>query len=124
MKVSPAKAVSRPIKRTKKLSNNDLPDGVDLKIWRQSFVSTYIQYVALSPNPWDIPTKLACEKMQLIWDATFPGIEYEVTSTSPVYHLVRPSYMYLLLLINICRPFSTLQTPGKAPLVQPVMPSS
>ena len=94
MKESPAKVV-RPIKRTKKLSNNDLPDGVDLKTWRQSFVSTYMQYVRSSPNPWDIPTKLACEKMQLIWDAVFTNIEYEVTSTSTVYFLIRPPYIYL-----------------------------
>ena len=94
MKESPAKAV-RPIKRTKKLSNDDLPDGVDLKIWRRSFVSTFMQYVRSSPNPWDIPAKLACEKMQLIWDAVFPNIEYKVTSTSTAYYLVRPPYIYL-----------------------------
>ena len=94
MKESPAKAV-RPIKWTKKLSNDDLPDGVDLKIWRRSFVSTFMQYVGSSPNPWDIPAKLACEKMQLIWDVVFPNIEYEVTSTSTVDYLVRPPYIYL-----------------------------
>jgi hypothetical protein len=94
MKESPAKAV-RPIKRTKKLSNDDLPDGVDLKIWRRSFVSTFMQYVGSSPNPWDIPAKLACEKMQLIWDAVFPNIKYKVTSTSTAYYLVRPPYIYL-----------------------------
>ena len=94
MKESPAKAV-RPIKRTKKLSNDDLPDGVNLKIWRRSFVSTFMQYVGSSPNPWDIPAKLACEKMQLIWDVDFPNIEYKVTSTSTVDYLVRPPYIYL-----------------------------
>lgn len=94
MRESPAKAV-RPIKRTKKLSNNDLPDGVDLKTWRRSFVSTYMQYAGSAPNPWEIPAKLACEKMQLIWDAVFPDIEYEITPTSTAYYLVSPSYIYL-----------------------------
>ena len=94
MRESPAKAV-RLIKRTKKLSNNDLPDGVDLKTWRQSFVSTYMQYAGSVPDPWDIPAKLACEKMQLIWDDVFPGIEYKVTSTSTVYYLVSPPYICL-----------------------------
>ena len=94
MKESPAKVVC-PIKQTKKLSNNNLPDGVDLKTWRRSFVATYMQYVGSSPNPWDIPAKLACEKMQLIWDAVFPNIKYKVTSTSAVYFLVRPPYIYL-----------------------------
>ncbi|KAI0249276.1 hypothetical protein BJV78DRAFT_1362940 [Lactifluus subvellereus] len=46
-----------------------------------------MQYVASLLNPWDIPAKLACEKMQLIWDTVFPDIEYEVTSTSTVYHI-------------------------------------
>jgi len=86
VKESPAKAV-RPIKRTKKLSNDDLPDGVDLKIWRRSFVSTFMQYVGSSPNPWDIPAKLACEKMQLIWDARTPeyrsGTQMAVTNLCP-----------------------------------------
>jgi hypothetical protein len=91
------KAVSCP----KKLVNNDLPDGVELKTWRRSFVSTYMQYVGSSPNPWDIPPKLACEKMQRIWDAIFPDIEYDVTSTSTVYILVSPPHISTLLLVNI-----------------------
>jgi hypothetical protein len=61
----------------------------------RQFVSTYMQYVGSLPNPWDIPAKLACGKMQLIWDAVFPNIKYEVTSTSAVYFLVRPPYIYL-----------------------------
>lgn len=96
MKVSSetVKVVSRP----KKLVNNDLPDGVELKAaWRRSFVSTYMQFVGSSANPWDIPPKLACEKMQLIWDAVFPDIKYDVTSTSTVYHIVSPSHISTLL---------------------------
>jgi hypothetical protein len=117
-------AVSRPIKWTKKLVNNDLPDGVELKTWRRSFVSTYMQYVGSSPNPWDIPATLACEKMQLIWDTVFPDIEYDVTGTSTVYHIVRPPHISTLLLVNLFRPFSVLQTPGEAPLARPVLPYS
>ena len=96
MKVSSAsvKAILCP----KKLVNNDLPDRVELKAWRRSFVFTYMQYVGSLPNPWDIPSKLACEKMQLIWDAVFPDIEYNVTITSTVYHIVSPPHMSMLLL--------------------------
>ena len=86
MKESPAKAVC-PIKRTTKLSNNDLPDGVDLKIWRRSFVSTFMQYVGSSPNPWDIPAKQAVEIMQKIWDAT-GGPDYVITTSTAVYQKV------------------------------------
>ena len=95
MREPPAKAVARPIKQTKKLSNSNLPDGFNLKTWHSSFVSTYMQYVGSSPNPWDVPAKLACKKMQLIWDVVFPDIEHEVTSTSTVYYLVSPPYIYL-----------------------------
>ncbi|KAI0245056.1 hypothetical protein BJV78DRAFT_1289384 [Lactifluus subvellereus] len=85
VKVSPVRSILCPVK--KKLGNNDLPDRVEPKTWRRSFVSTYMQYVVSLLNPWDIPAKLACKKMQLIWDTVFPDIEYEVTSTSTVYHI-------------------------------------
>lgn len=100
MKVSSesVKAVSRP----KKTVNNNLPDGVELKTWRRSFVSTYMQYVGSLPNPWDIPSKLACEKMQIIWDTIFPDIEYDVTSTSAVYHIVSPPASYVYITTNTC----------------------
>ncbi|KAG1793244.1 uncharacterized protein HD556DRAFT_1238063, partial [Suillus plorans] len=68
--------------RAKKPSNDDLPEGINPKIWRRVFISTYIQYVATLANPWEVPTKLACEKMQVIWDAIFPHIGHRVTSLS------------------------------------------
>ena len=80
--------VTRAPEQAKKPNNNDLPAGIDQKLWRPVFISTYIQFVATQPNPWEIPAKLACEKMQLIWDAIFPNIEYTVIPTSAVYLLV------------------------------------
>jgi len=47
-----------------------------------------MQFAAFQPDPWDIPAALACEKLQLIWDAIFPDISYTVTATSAVYLLV------------------------------------
>ena len=47
-----------------------------------------MQFVGGLTDPWDIPPKLACEKMQLIWDALF-DIEYKITPTSTVYIIVR-----------------------------------
>lgn len=47
-----------------------------------------MQFAALQPNPWDIPASLACEKLQLIWDAIFPHIPYTVTAAGAVYLLV------------------------------------
>ncbi|KAG2114136.1 hypothetical protein DEU56DRAFT_761879 [Suillus clintonianus] len=70
---------------TKKPGNNDLPDGVEQKLWRRVFVSTYMQYVATLANPWEVPPKLACQKLQVIWDAIFPNISCTVTSTSTMY---------------------------------------
>ncbi|KAG2337302.1 hypothetical protein BDR05DRAFT_895479, partial [Suillus weaverae] len=71
-----------------KPSNDDLPKGIDPKIWCHVFISTYIQYVATLANPWEVPAKLACEKMQVIWDAIFPHIGHTVTSLSSVYYIV------------------------------------
>ncbi|KAG1871595.1 hypothetical protein F4604DRAFT_1681411 [Suillus subluteus] len=64
VKDSPAKPTARQTERAKNLSNDDLPEGIDPKIWRRVFISTYIQYVATLANPWKVPAKLACEKMQ------------------------------------------------------------
>jgi hypothetical protein len=51
-----------------------------------------MQFAASQPDPWDIPATLACEKLQLIWNAVFPGIEYTVTATGAVYLLVSGSW--------------------------------
>jgi hypothetical protein len=83
--VSPTKLLARP---KQKLGNNDLPDGIDKKLWCQAFVATYMQFVGGLTDPWDVPPKLACEKMQLIWDALF-DIKYKITPTSTVYIILR-----------------------------------
>ncbi|KAG1824696.1 uncharacterized protein BJ212DRAFT_1475989 [Suillus subaureus] len=87
VKDSPTKPTACQTEQAKKLSNDDLPKGIDPKIWRHVFISTYIQYVATLANPWEVPTKLACEKMQVIWDAIFPHIAHTVTSLSSVYYI-------------------------------------
>ncbi|KAG1735573.1 uncharacterized protein EDB91DRAFT_1250404 [Suillus paluster] len=65
----PGKPPAHQAERTKKPGNNDLPDGVEHRLWRRVFV----------------PPKLACQKLQVIWDAIFPSISCTVTSTSTVY---------------------------------------
>jgi len=108
--------VARAPERAKKPSNNDLPASIDQKLWRPVFISTYMQWAATQPDPWDIPVKLACEKMQLIWNAIFPGSDYIVTSTSAVYLLVS-MFEYTVQSINtIYRLFNRLQTHGIMPL--------
>ena len=105
--------------RSKKPSNSDLPAGVDQKLWRSAFISTYMQFVATQPNPWEVPAKLACEKMQLIWDAIFPDIEYTVTVTSAVYLLVSMLSDTVRFIDNFCRLSSGLLTHGVVPLGRP-----
>ncbi|KAG2139788.1 hypothetical protein DEU56DRAFT_912055 [Suillus clintonianus] len=71
----------------KKPSNDDLPKGINQTIWHRVFIPTYIQYVTTLANPWKVPTKLVCEKMQVIWDVVFPNITHTVTSLSSVYYI-------------------------------------
>ena len=106
--------VPQAAKRAKKPGNNDLPDGVEAKLWRPVFVSTYMQYVGSVTNPWEIPVKTACEIMQLIWDAIFPDIPYMVTGTSTVFLIVSPSNVLIAILIFICRLSNESRTPGAA----------
>jgi hypothetical protein len=110
---SPVKTVPTVTKRIKKPGNNDLPDGVDSKLWRPVFVSTYLQYIGSTTNPWEVPVKTACKIMQLIWDAIFPDIPHTITSTSPVYIIVSPLNMSLIvILMFVCRLTNEPQTPG------------
>ncbi|KAG2123979.1 uncharacterized protein EDB93DRAFT_1258973 [Suillus bovinus] len=81
----PGKPPARQAKCMKKPGNNDLPDGVEQNLWCHVFVSTYMQYVATLANPWEVPSKLACQKFQVIWDTIFLNISCTVTSTSTVY---------------------------------------
>ncbi|KAG0705983.1 hypothetical protein DFH29DRAFT_1028190 [Suillus ampliporus] len=85
VKDSPGKPPAHQAEHTKKPGNNDLPDGVEPRLWCCVFVSTYMQYVATLANPWEVPPKLACQKLQVIWDTIFPNISCTVTSTSTVY---------------------------------------
>jgi len=78
----------------RKPNNQDLPEGIDQKLWRRVFISTYMRWVASQPNPWEIPVALACQMMQLILDAISPDISYEVTSSGSVYLLVCGDVIY------------------------------
>lgn len=117
VKDSPGKPAVRQVER-KKPSNINLPDGVDPKLWRRVFISTYMQYVATTPNPWEVPVKLGCETMQVIWNVIFPNIPYTVTSAGSVYLIVRISYISLINSTNnsICRLFSESLIPTEVPL--------
>jgi hypothetical protein len=47
-----------------KPSNNNLLALIDQKLWCLVFISICMEWVAAQPDPWDIPVKLVCEKMQ------------------------------------------------------------
>lgn len=79
---------------SKKPNNTDLPEGVDQKLWRRTFIPTYMRFVGSQSNPWEIPVKVACSTMQLIWDPLFTDIPYDITGDSLVYLLVRTSFSY------------------------------
>jgi hypothetical protein len=77
----------------KKASNRseELPDWVNAKWFRQTFVTTYMAYVGQLMDPWDMPPKLAVKTMQKIWDVT-DGKDYEITTTTAVYQKVRSRF--------------------------------
>jgi hypothetical protein len=71
----------------KNVRREELPEEIDVKWFRYTFVTTYMAYMARLMNPWDVPAKLACENMQLIWDKT-GGPSYKVTVSSTAYQKV------------------------------------
>lgn len=75
-------------KKSKKRDREPIPDFVTMKWFRQTFVSTYMAFVGQVENPWEMPTKLALEVMQKIWNATC-AFEYQITKETEVYHRVR-----------------------------------
>ena len=83
----------KPISQSKhtdisKSATGTLPAGTDVGKWCHSLISTYIQVVSSSANPWDIPPKYAIEVLQKLWDIFFPDIPQIVTMTSPIYKKV------------------------------------
>ena len=116
----PLASTSAP-ERYKKVNNTDLPKNANQRVWRRNFVSSYMQFAASQPDPWDIPSALACNKLQLLWDAIFPDIDYTVTTTSAVYLLVSGSHNYFILLTTFIHRFcNDLLTHGVALLVLPL----
>ena len=64
--------------------NKELPDWIDQQWFCQTFITTYMSFIAQSVNPWDIPSMWALEVMQTIWNAT-NGNDYQITISTPVY---------------------------------------
>jgi hypothetical protein len=76
--------VAESIKRTR---NENLPDWVDARWFRHTFVTTYMAFVGQTADPWDVPAKQAVLAMQKIWDAT-NSREYEITTSTAIYKKV------------------------------------
>jgi len=72
---------------SKKARSEDLPDWVDAKWFRHTFITTYMAYVGQVMDPWDVPAKLEVETMQKIWDGTSDQ-DYEITTSTAVYQKV------------------------------------
>ena len=73
---------------TKKPRYEELPEHIEPKWFRQTFVSTYMVFVGQTADPWDVPVKRAVEVMQKIWDST-TSRTYKITCSGPVYQKVR-----------------------------------
>ena len=71
----------------KKARIEELPDSVDAKWFRHTFIPAYMAYVGQLKDPWDVPAKQAVEMMQKIWDET-GGPDYEITTSTAVYQKV------------------------------------
>ena len=95
----------------------DLLNGTNQWVWHRTFVSTYMQFASTQLDPWDIPSTLACKKLQIIWDVIFPDIKHTVTTTSAVYILVSASWNWFMLLTIFCRFCNNLLIHGITPLV-------
>jgi hypothetical protein len=86
-----ALVVQKPLKvletASKKARIEELPDWVDAKWFRHTFIATYMAYVGQLMDPWDVPAKQAVEMMQKIWDGT-GGQDYDITTSTAVYQKV------------------------------------
>src|SRR5882762_4264065 len=91
-----ALVVQKPLKvetESKKARIEELPDLVNAKWFRHTFITTYMAYVGQLMDPWDIPAKQAIETMQKIWDTT-GGPDYVITTSTAVYQKVSMWYVY------------------------------
>jgi hypothetical protein len=105
---------------SKKARTEELPDWIDQKWFCHVFVTSYMAFVGQTADPWDVPVKQAIKVMQKIWDAT-SDIEYEITSSSPVYQKVSNQFFPNIILISILcdRLFNASPTRGEMVLVPP-----
>ncbi|KAH9022634.1 hypothetical protein EDB85DRAFT_1895159 [Lactarius pseudohatsudake] len=81
---SPPRVDSEEPTALKKAQNEELPTWLDSKWFRQTYITTYMAYVSQATDPWDVPTKLAVETMQRIWDGS-GGRNYKITASTAVY---------------------------------------
>jgi hypothetical protein len=100
--------------KSKKARREALPNHVTPKWFRYTFVSTYIDFVGQTANPWKVPGK-AVEVMQRIWDATC-ACEYRITASTAVYQKVcvtsSESALDTTLISIFFRRFNTAQSRG------------
>lgn len=71
----------------KRPRNEELPEWVDPHWFRHSFVTTYMDFVGRTADPWDVPVKQSILTMQKIWDATTTH-NFKITTTTAVYKKV------------------------------------
>jgi hypothetical protein len=90
----------------KKPRNVKLPKWVDATWFRHTFVTTYMEFVGKTADPWDVPVKQAIKVMQKIWDTT-SSYDYEITSSSIIYQKVCDRFSF--------RTISKLVSDGSTP---------
>jgi hypothetical protein len=71
----------------KKPQNVELPKWVNALWFCHTFVTTYMEFVSKTADPWDVPVKQVIKVMQKIWDVT-SFYNYEIILSSIIYQKV------------------------------------
>lgn len=59
--------------------------------WNNIVIPRWMLYISSVDNPWVLANSAHVEKVQNIWDETFPNVEHEVAlRREPVFQLVSP----------------------------------
>ncbi|KAH7904888.1 hypothetical protein BJ138DRAFT_1106444 [Hygrophoropsis aurantiaca] len=99
----------RKVPRTK-FRNQDLPVATSDARWLQDYMNTVILWAG-SQHGWDIPKPSLVNAIQIIFDAVFPEIEYEVTTDGALFKVTSQRLSEwrsnigstaLALMINFC----------------------
>jgi hypothetical protein len=72
--------------------SEELPNLVNTKWFWHTFITTHMAYVGQVREPWDVPTKLAVEAMQNIWDGA-SSQDYEIMTSTAIYQKVRGRFV-------------------------------